>query len=67
MPDPLIGPYGPSAVLEASDRPAACTRAMEETAGDEEVEEEVGSVVIVVGKFPADAVASGAVSTLDRE
>lgn len=42
---------------------------MEETAGDEEeeVEEEVGSVVIVVGKFPADTAASGTVSTLDRE
>ena len=38
-----------------------------QTAGDkeEEVEEEVGSVVVVVGKFPADA--SGAVSTLERE
>lgn len=38
---------------------------MEETAADEE--EEVGSIVIVVGKFPADKTASGVVSTLDRE
>lgn len=41
---------------------------MEETTGDEEeeVDEEVGSVVVVVGKFPTDAADSGAVSTLDR-
>lgn len=41
---------------------------MEETVGEEEeeVEEEVGSVVIVVGKFPADA-AAGRVDSLDSE
>lgn len=40
---------------------------MEETAGDEEeeVEEEVGSVV--VGKFPTDAAVNRVLSTLERE
>lgn len=44
-------------------------RAMEETTRTEgeEVEEEVGSVVIVIGKFPADAAARGADSSLDSE
>lgn len=69
VPDALIRPKGPTAVLEASERPAACTRAKEETAGDgeEEVEKEVGSVVIVVVvvTFPADA--SGVASTFERE